>query len=256
MIPDLRFIIGAVTAAVLLGVTMFGFVATVHIAQQSKVGPLEASRLLAYTSDDWHRIDALTIARPMEPPLTRTDSASAQLPEPPREPAALQPQIVAANAQPAIETAPAIEAPSVIDTPAAIETPPKIEVPPAIDTQPARLIQPADEADRVDERAVVDPPLPARNDPPAVDPPLPARNVTPAAAPPPPDVLHVGSIPVASDDPESEELATTKRARKVKRRIQRTAVTITPPASTGYPLNATSVASRQPTKVLWPGDID
>ena len=49
MLPDLRFVIGAVMATALLGVTLFGLAAAMHISHQSKVGPLEASRLLAYT---------------------------------------------------------------------------------------------------------------------------------------------------------------------------------------------------------------
>ncbi len=249
MIPDLRFIIGAVTAALLLGLTLFGFAATVHIAQQSKVGPLEASRLLAYTSDDWHRIDSLTVARQMNALATRAEPSTAQRPEPPLELAAPQPQIVAANAPPAVEAQPATGAQPAIETQPAIEAPPGrnaptiVEAPPAIESQPVRAAQHANEADDVDERAVVDPPLPAKLD-------TPAATTTPT-------VLHVGSIPVTSQDPEVEKLATTKRQRKAKRRSHRTlAATLLPVASTGYPLNATSVASRQPGKTLWPGDID
>src|SRR5688572_29864438 len=56
MIPDLRFVIGAVMATVLLGVTLFGLAAAMHISHQSKLSPLEASRLLAYTPDSRHRV--------------------------------------------------------------------------------------------------------------------------------------------------------------------------------------------------------
>jgi hypothetical protein len=52
MIPDLRFIIGAVVSIALLTVTAFGLGAATYLRHQTKVGPLEASRLLAFGPSD------------------------------------------------------------------------------------------------------------------------------------------------------------------------------------------------------------
>ena len=48
MLPDLRFVVGAGLALALLVVTAFGVAATLRFAHRAKVGPLEASRSLAY----------------------------------------------------------------------------------------------------------------------------------------------------------------------------------------------------------------
>jgi hypothetical protein len=234
MIPDLRFIIGAVTAAALMGVTLFGFVATVHIAQQSKVGPLEASRLLAYTSDDWNRIEALQAARRFGAASPRAEPSDSALLEPPAAP----------SPEPA---APPLQTAALTHT---------------ADTRPddialtVRVAAPSDNTDSVDERAVVDPPLPADTDAPAATPEVPLRDI-PHRDIQQQDVLHVGSIPAAPDTSEAREETPTKtsRARKVRRHARHSPATIAPLASTGYPVRTMPNASR-PTKSLWPGDID
>jgi hypothetical protein len=48
MLPDLRFAVGAVLAAALLVVTALGVAATLRLAQQAKLGPIEPSHGLAY----------------------------------------------------------------------------------------------------------------------------------------------------------------------------------------------------------------
>lgn len=142
MIPDLRFVVGAVIATALLGVTLFGLAAAMHISHQSKISPLEASRLLAYTPESRHRI--------FDVPAPRLDSPFANIPAGPN-PVPLQ--------QPAEPAAPPQQ------TAAAAQSAPDAQASPA--AQPASPPQPANDADTVDERAVVDPPLPLDNDPPA-----------------------------------------------------------------------------------------
>ena len=56
MLPDLRFVLGAALATALLVVTAFGVATTLRLAHQAKVGPLEASRSLAYADQtDWNQ---------------------------------------------------------------------------------------------------------------------------------------------------------------------------------------------------------
>jgi hypothetical protein len=55
MLPGLRFIIGAALGSLALIVTALGLAATVRIAHEAKVGPLEPSRTLAFADPaDWH----------------------------------------------------------------------------------------------------------------------------------------------------------------------------------------------------------
>jgi hypothetical protein len=54
MLPDIRFAIGAVLLSTLLIMSALGLAATVRIAHHRAVGPLEASRVLAYSDPaDW-----------------------------------------------------------------------------------------------------------------------------------------------------------------------------------------------------------
>jgi hypothetical protein len=269
MLPDLRFVIGAVMATALLGVTLFGLAAAMHISHQSKVGPLEASRMLAYTPESGHRIfDAP--ARRFDDPFANIPAAVNPVPLQ-QQPGSAEPQaaptLAAAAAQPAAQP----------------ESPP----------QPA-----ASDADSVDERAVVDPPLPPDGDVPAE-----ATEAAPVAAPPessaasaPPvetqpaapspiaetviepaaDVPQVGSIPAKTDatethseTPASEAPSVTeaeepaqakpkraarKAARAKKAPARRAAAQPRPGdpfASTGYRLDTTSPANR-PARGFWP----
>ena len=135
MLPDLRFVIGAVMATALLGVTLFGLAAAMHISHQSKVGPLEASRLLAYAPENRHRI--------FDMPARRLDNPFANIP-------------AEANPVPLQQPAEPIEPPAPpMQTAAAAAPAAQPDSPP----QPA-----ASDADTVDERAVVDPPLPPDGD--------------------------------------------------------------------------------------------
>ena len=94
MIPDLRFVIGAVMATALLGVTLFGLAAAMHISHQSKLSPLEASRLLAYTPESRHRV--------FDIPAPRFDSPFANIPADPNPVPLQQP---AAPAEAPVQTA-------------------------------------------------------------------------------------------------------------------------------------------------------
>ncbi len=54
--PDFRFVIGAALATALLAVTAFGFAVSLRLTQQARVGPLEASRSMAYAAPaDWNQ---------------------------------------------------------------------------------------------------------------------------------------------------------------------------------------------------------
>jgi hypothetical protein len=50
MLPAFRFILGAALATLLLVLTVFGLAATVRLAQETKVSPLETARALAYAT--------------------------------------------------------------------------------------------------------------------------------------------------------------------------------------------------------------
>jgi hypothetical protein len=58
MLPDLRFAIGAVLAAALLVVTALGVAATLRLAQQAKLGPIETSHGLAFADQSaWNQFN-------------------------------------------------------------------------------------------------------------------------------------------------------------------------------------------------------
>jgi len=282
MLPDLRFVIGAVMATALLGVTLFGLAAAMHISHQSKVGPLEASRLLAYAPENRHRIFDMP-ARRLDDPFANIPAAA--IPAPLQQPTEAAPVSLQQPAEPIEPSAPPMQTAAAAAPAAQPESPP----------QPA-----ASDADTVDERAVVDPPLPPDGDvpasaaeaAPAAPSPEPSAATTPPvetqpAAPAPvaeqeivpgADVPQVGSIPATTDaaetrsEPpvsevpsvaEAEEPAQAKRKRaarkagaKAKRPpVRRAAVQLQPQptnpfATTGYQLGTTSTANR-PAKGFW-----
>jgi DamX protein len=169
MIPDLRFVIGAVLATALLGVTAFGLGAAVHIAHQSKVGPLEASRMLAYTPND-----SSEMARQAGGPFADI----ANIPKIPAIP-------------PVVQAQPATAAPEPVRTADAAA---------AEGAAPTAAVPPLDDTDAVDERAVIDPPLPVETDPPSPETtadtaPVPAPAVTVAPASDPAPVVTTAPVP-------------------------------------------------------------
>ena len=79
MLPDLRFVLGAVMATALLVVTAIGVATTLRLAHQAKVGPLEASRSLAYADQtDWNQFQDPTATRRFEDMARAIDSEHAQ----------------------------------------------------------------------------------------------------------------------------------------------------------------------------------
>src|SRR6202163_1583644 len=48
MLPDLRFVLGAILAIALLGVTGLGLVTSVRLAQEARISPIEDARSLAF----------------------------------------------------------------------------------------------------------------------------------------------------------------------------------------------------------------
>src|SRR6185295_14119371 len=48
MLPDFRFLIGAILATTVLGVAAFGLATSVRLSHQAKISPLEASRSFAF----------------------------------------------------------------------------------------------------------------------------------------------------------------------------------------------------------------
>lgn len=56
MLPDFRFVIGAVLAAAVLGVTALGLLTAARVTHQTKLGPFETSRNLVFDdSSDWNQ---------------------------------------------------------------------------------------------------------------------------------------------------------------------------------------------------------
>ena len=56
MLPDLRYVIGATLATAFLAVNSLGLFATVHLAHPAKLGPIEASRPMAFADRvDWNQ---------------------------------------------------------------------------------------------------------------------------------------------------------------------------------------------------------
>jgi len=81
MLPDFRFVIGAVLATAFLGVTCIGLFATVRLAHQAKIGPLEASRALAFGDGaDWNQFADPDSVRRFEELARKADAADAAAP--------------------------------------------------------------------------------------------------------------------------------------------------------------------------------
>jgi hypothetical protein len=78
MLPDFRFVIGAVLATVVLGVTSFGLLAAVRLTHHGKVGPLESSRHVAFDDRaDWNQFNDPDSARRFEELAHKSDAADA-----------------------------------------------------------------------------------------------------------------------------------------------------------------------------------
>jgi hypothetical protein len=264
MLPDLRFLVGAVLATALLGVTVFGLAAAMHLSRQSKVAPLETSRLLAYTPDGGYRI--------VDVPARRFDNPFANIPADPN-PVPMQRSLrPAAEPEPASAPEAAAEPEKMIDPEETAErertVEPELTAEPAdaASIQTAAAAHPAspsaNDPDTVDERAVIDPPLPQDGDAPAEAAPAPepapvvaAPVETVPAAPMPvadipmppvrPEIENVGSIqprtdgsearselPAAQDAPAATTTSETSEPKAKRKRVMRRAVARRPPEQT------------------------
>ena len=136
MLPDFRFLVGAVLATALFGVTAIGLFSAVKIAHQARIGPLEASRSFAFAPEH---------GRP--PFRDATPWFGIPLPE---DPFANLPR----GSAPDVVEAPKIVAPEVA-APEVVTQAPSVEPETPAPTETAASTP--DEADTVDERAVIEP---------------------------------------------------------------------------------------------------
>jgi len=104
MLPDFRFVIGAILAIVVLGVAALGLTTAARLSHEAKVGPPEATRSVAFDERaDWNQFS--------DPALARRFDVLARQPE--GGPATPVPDPVRATEIPrATLTAPAVEAPA------------------------------------------------------------------------------------------------------------------------------------------------
>jgi hypothetical protein len=261
MLPDLRFFIGAVLATALLGVTVFGLAAAMHLSRQSKVAPLETSRLLAYTPDGGYRI--------VDVPARRFDNPFANIPADPNPVPMQQPLGPAAEQELAggreKEGAPEPAAQSELAGQPEPATQPRLTAQPGLTAQPEPTAQPelaadpadappmqtaaaaqaesppANDSDTVDERAVVDPPLPQDGDAVEAAPspePAPAPVTTaPVETVPPAPVVDIPMPPVR---PEVEDVGSIQPTTdKVETRSD-------PPATEDAPAAAATTETPEP----------
>jgi hypothetical protein len=155
MLPDFRFVIGAILAITVLGIAAFGLATAVRMSHDAKVGPLEAMRSLAFDERaDWNQFSDPELARRFDV-LARQPEAAPAMPVPDPVAPAEVPQ--AALAVPAVE-APARGEPAttIASTPAPAEP----AVTGAIATKPvepraiiAEIVVPANVADPITEAA-------------------------------------------------------------------------------------------------------
>ena len=123
MLPDFRFLIGAVLATGMLGVAGFGLATAVRLSHEARVGPPDASQSLAFNDRaDWNQFSDPELARRFELLARRADEADA----------AAANDAVVANAPPAAASTPAAPPPDASpplaetpqhDQPAAVATP-------------------------------------------------------------------------------------------------------------------------------------
>jgi hypothetical protein len=78
MLPDFRFVIGATLATAVLGVAAFGLATAVRLSHQTKIGPLESSRSLAFDERaDWNQFSDPELMRRFEDLARQVDAAGA-----------------------------------------------------------------------------------------------------------------------------------------------------------------------------------
>jgi hypothetical protein len=76
MLPDFRFLFGALLATGMLGVAGFGLATAVRLSHEARVGPMEASRSLAFDERaDWNQFSDPELARRFEQLARQSDEA-------------------------------------------------------------------------------------------------------------------------------------------------------------------------------------
>jgi hypothetical protein len=209
MLPDFRFVIGAILAIAVLGIAAFGLTTAVRLSHEAKVGPLEPMRSVAFDERaDWNQFS--------DPELARRFDVLARQPE--GGPATPVPDPVAAIEVPqAALAAPAAEAP--------------------IPDEPSASIRP----DRATDAAPVKDNAPLARDVGANLKPQPLLEGEPAAtiapAPAPPESAVTGAIAAKPVEPGAAIAETVAPAE------------ITPPIIEPAPVNDAPVAAERATSV-------
>src|SRR5690349_13267878 len=91
MLPDFRFVIGAILAMAVLGTTAFGMLVAVRATHQTKAGPLEVSRSLAFGDRaDWNQFYDPDSGRRFEELARKSDAPPPARPPHAPEPAAAE----------------------------------------------------------------------------------------------------------------------------------------------------------------------
>jgi hypothetical protein len=144
MLPDFRFIIGATLATSLLGMTALGLFAATRLAHHAKIGPLEASRSLAFAdrSEQGRFYDAET-ARRLESFVRAADGAEIAEAVTTAAPVDAPPAPAAERSDTAQSAAVAPAMPSSEEHPASIERAPGSDRPPAAIPTAERAAEPA-----------------------------------------------------------------------------------------------------------------
>ena len=87
MLPDLRFVIGAGLATAFLAVNFLGLFATVRLAHQTKVEPIEAWRPMAFADRaDWNQFADPEGVRRLDELARKADSMDTLAQRAPAEP--------------------------------------------------------------------------------------------------------------------------------------------------------------------------
>ena len=156
MLPDFRFVLGAILAITLLAVAGLGLVASVRLVQEARINPIEDARSLAFAGHaQWNQFYDPEGARRFEDLAGKAPATEARL-ETPAETAQMAPPVAAPPAAvpheaPQEETASlpahqpdpvigAVDAPSIAD-----DKPPASDPPPA---DPAQLPETATDRER------------------------------------------------------------------------------------------------------------
>ena len=158
MLPDFRFVIGAVLAAAVLGVTALGLLTAARVTHQTKLGPFETSRNLVFDdSSDWNQFYDPDSARRFGELARKADATEASTQpaaEVPAQPATDVPAQTTADAptQPVAATEVAAEppdhdrtsdgAPPIASPVSDVVTAPAAPLPPADLAAPA-MVEPA-----------------------------------------------------------------------------------------------------------------